>query len=488
MLGPDFHAAKAPAVTAYTEAPEPTKTTHIRHAGQAGKAQTLVLGRDLPGDWWTLFHSQAINDLIELGLQNSPNLAAAKATLVEAQENVNALVGSSLYPQITATLGGQRERFSAAEFGGSGTGTGSSVFSLYNSSVNVSYTLDVFGASRRAIEALVAQVDYERYQLAAAYLTLTSNIVTTAVAVASYEAQIKATKDIIRYQQAQLNILYKQLKLGGVAGTDVMTQETQVAQARATLPPLEQSLAANRHNLATLVGRLPSDFVLPPLNLDKLVLPQHLPVSLPSLLVRQRPDIQASEALVHEAMAQVGVATANLFPQFTLSGSYGWETTAPNQLFHNGSAVWSWGGSILQPIFEGGSLRAKRRSAVAALEVAEAQYRQTVLQAFQNVADSLRALQHDAMTLKAQKQAEIAARNNLRATEAQLRLGGVNYIVFLTVQRQYEAAVVSRIQAQAARYADTAALFQALGGGWWHAEKVLATKQTYEGEAWPEPT
>jgi NodT family efflux transporter outer membrane factor (OMF) lipoprotein len=466
MMGPNFHSPKAPATTRYTEPPQPAKTTSIRHAGNAGKAQHFIMGQDIPAAWWTLFHSQAINDLVQIGLDNSPNLAAAKATLTLAKENVNAQIGSTLFPQITGTLGGERQRFNGAAFGGIGS---SSIFNLYNATVNVSYTLDVFGSARREIEALVAQVDYERYELAAAYLTLTSNIVTTAVTVASLDAQIKATKDIIRYQQDELTILNKQFKLGGIAGADVLTQETQVAQTRATLPPLEQNLAQARHALAVLVGSLPSDFQLPVIRLSKLKLPDHLPVSLPSSLVRQRPDIQASEALLHAATAQVGVATANLFPQFTISGSYGWQSTVPSQLFKSGTNLWSWGGSLLQPIFEGGSLLAKRRGAIAGLEIAEAQYRQTVLQAFQNVADTLRALEHDAQSLKAQKAAEVAARKSLNVTQQQFRLGGVNYISLLTAERSYQAALVARIQAEAARYADTAALFQALGGGWWNA-------------------
>jgi NodT family efflux transporter outer membrane factor (OMF) lipoprotein len=465
MMGPDFHAPKAPATTAYTEAPQPTKTVSIRHAGKAGKSQEFISGQDIPGEWWVLFHSQAINDLVQAGIKNSPNLAAAKATLVVAKENVNAQIGSALFPQITAQLGGQRERFNAAALGG---GASSSIFSLYNATVNVSYTLDVFGSARRGIEFLQAQVDYEVFELEAAYLALTSNIVTTAVSIASLDAQVKATKAIISAQQGELNILRKQFKLGGIAGSDVLTQETQVAQTRATLPPLEQSLAQARHALAVLVGSLPSDFELPVVKLDKLTLPGRLPVSLPSSLVRQRPDIRASEALLHAANANVGVAVANLFPQFTLTGTYGWQSTVPSQLFRSGTNLWSWGGSLLQPIFEGGSLQAKRRGAIAAFEVAEAQYRQTVLQAFQNVADTLFALDHDAETLKAQQAAERAARDSLRVTQQQFRLGGVNYISLLTAERQYQSAVIGRIQAQAARYADTAALFQALGGGWWN--------------------
>lgn len=464
MMGPNFHAPAAPATNRFTS-PQLVKTAHSRAAGQAGKSQQFLPGQDIPAAWWALFHSPAINQLVQMGLAHSPTLVAAKATLVQAQENVNAQIGSSLYPQVSGSFSGTRQRLNLSSFG---QGATSNIFNVYNASVSVSYTLDMFGSARRGIEALRAQVDYEGYELVAAYLTLTSNIVTTAITAASLEAQIKATQDIIQSQQMILDILRKQYELGGVSGANVFTQETQVAAARATLPPLEQSLAQARHTLAVLVGSEPEMLTLPTLSLDKLTLPRQLPVSLPSSWVRQRPDIQASEALLHAATAQVGVATANLFPQITLTGGVGWQAAMPSLLFRNSTEMWNAGGSLLQPIFTGGSLRAKRRAAIAGVDIAAAQYRQTVLLAFQNVSDTLRALTNDANELKAQKNAEIAARRSLRVTAQQVRLGGVNYIALLTAEQQYQQAVIGRIQAEAARYADTAALFQALGGGWWH--------------------
>jgi NodT family efflux transporter outer membrane factor (OMF) lipoprotein len=473
MMGPDFHPPAAPPTMHYTEKPTPTKTASIPKSHGGGESQHFLAGKEIPGQWWYLFHSTGINQLIETGLKNSPNLVAAKATLVQAQQNLQAQIGASYFPQVSLALSAERERFNPSAFGAQPTAT-SGLFDLYNAGVNVSYTLDIFGALRRQVESLYAQVDYEQYELSAAYLTLTSNIVTTSIAVASYQAQIAATKDIIQSLQRQLNIMRKQFKLGGISGADVASQESQLAATEATLPPLQQALAASHHALAVLVGVLPSDFVMPPIELAQLKLPVKLPVSLPSQLVRQRPDVQAAEALMDSANAQVGVATANLFPQLPLTAAFGYESLSPSTLFLNTSTVWSVIGNLTQPVFNGGELTAKRRAAVAAYQTAFAQYRQTVLQAFQNVADSLRALEHDALALRAQRDNELAARQSLNITQQQYSLGGVNYTTLLVAEKQYQQAVIGRVQAQASRYSDTAALFQALGGGWWNNRNAIA--------------
>lgn len=464
MVGPDFHSPASPRVKRYTETPLPAKTVQTRSAGQAGKSQRFVQANNIPAEWWYLFHSPDLNRLITTGLANSPNLAASYAALRVAQETLNAQIGNSFFPALDAGVSGQRQRFTGASLGTSGSG---SIFNVFNASVNVGYTLDVFGGERRQVESLRAQVDYQQFQLIAAYLTLTANIVTTAVSAASYKAQIQATIELIRAEEGQLRILEQQLKLGGVSRETVLTQQTLVDQTRATLPPLQKSYSQTRHALSVLIGAFP-DGPLPDIKLDALVLPEKLPVTLPSNLVRQRPDVRASEALLHAASANVGVATANLFPQFTISGNYGWESPVPSQLFGTSSKVWSLTGQITQPIFHGGALLAQRREAIAAYDQAAAQYRQTVLQAFQNVADTLRALETDARTLRAQKNAENSARDNLYLTERQYRLGGTNYLALLNAQQQYQTVRLSVIQAKAARYNDTAALFQALGGGWWN--------------------
>jgi NodT family efflux transporter outer membrane factor (OMF) lipoprotein len=466
MVGPDFHVPAPPTTKSYTQTILPPKTTRVFAAGNAGKAQYFINNQDIPAEWWTLYHSTALNHLITRGLANSPSFAAAKATLLQAQENLNAQTGALLLPRVNVVANGQRQKFAGATIGND---VPSSIFNLYNVGVSVSYTFDFFGGLRRQVEAARAQVDFRYYQLQAAYLALTANIVTTAITTASLKAQINAIHQLIEEEKNQLAINIQQFKLGSVSEANVFAQQTQLEQTSALLPPLEQNLSRAEHALAVLVGSLPSESQLPSIDLDKLNLPTRLPVSLPSALVRQRPDIQAAEALLHQANAQVGVATANLFPQMTLgTTNYGWSSPTVNDLFHPATLTWSIGGQILEPIFQGGALRAQKRAAMAAYEQVWAQYRQTVLQAFQNVADSLRALESDARELKAQKRAEIAAHAALKLTKAQYRLGSIDYLPVLTAEQQYQQALVNRIQAQAARYSDTAALFQALGGGWWH--------------------
>lgn len=468
-VGPDFHSPTTPNTNSYTESALPDNTVSTN--GSGGAAQHFANGQDIPAQWWTIYHSPELNQLIELGLKNSPNLQAAQAALRQAEENLKAEIGSAFFPAVTAGFGGARGNYSnTGSSGGSTNLPGSNIFNLYNASVNVSYTFDIFGGNRREVEALRSQVDYQRYQLQAAYLTLTSNIVTTAVSEASIRAQIAATQKLIDVSQQQLNIVQKQLQLGGASLSDVMAQQTQLAQTQALLPPLIKSLAQTRDGLAVLVGSLPSNANLPTFELDKLTLPTDLPVSLPSVLVRQRPDIQASEALLHVASAQVGVATSNMLPQFTLTGSYGAQSTNFGKLFTGPSNIWNLQGQVLQTLFNGGALIAQRRAAVAAYDQAAAQYRQAVLQAFQNVADSLQALHYDAQAFVANKKAETAAQTTLAITQKQYKLGGVSYPNVLTAQQLYQQAYINRIKAQAARYSDTAALFQALGGGWWNRE------------------
>jgi NodT family efflux transporter outer membrane factor (OMF) lipoprotein len=467
-VGPDFHTPEAPAATAYTAQAMPPETTASPVPG--GAAQRLVPEQEIPAQWWTLFHSAALDQLVRQALADNPTLAAAQATLRQSQESLRALVGSALFPSVDANASVSRQKISGAAFGQPESQF--SPFTLYNASVNVSYALDLFGGARRELEALQSQVDFQRFQLEAAYLTLTSNVVTTAVKEASLRAQLRATLEIIAAQEKQLDLVERQFQLGGVARSDVLAQRVQLAQTRANLPSLEKELALTRHQLAVLAGRVPVEAAaLPEFDLGGLELPQQLPVSLPSSLVRQRPDIRASESLLHAASAQVGVATANLYPRLTLSGSYGSEAVKSGSLFSGGTEVWSLGAGLLQPLFHGGELNAKRRAAVAAYDQAAAQYRATVLQAFQNVADVLRALEADARALQAQADAEAAARDSLDLTQKQFQLGAVSYLSLLNAERQHEQTRIGLVQAQAARFADTAALFQALGGGWWNREK-----------------
>lgn len=474
MVGPNFHSPKPPQTMRYTKTPLPKKTVSTSGL-TSGRTQYFVQGRDVSAEWWRLFHSTTLNGLVQQGLKNSPNLASAEAALRVAEETLNAQIGTSLYPQANLQLSAARNRTSSASSGGV-----AGVFNLYNVSVPVTYTFDLFGGLHRGIESLRAAVDNQQYQLEAAYLTLTSNIVTTAVTIASLQDQINATRELINIQENQLKIVKGQFQLGGVSQANVLNQEAQLAQTQASLPPLQQSLAKSRHALAVLVGALPSEMTSPELRLDKIHLPEQLPMSVPSRLVQQRPDIRASEALLHVASAKVGVATANLLPQITLSGSYGWSNTSPGSLFNAQNAVWNVGANLLQPVFNGGALRAEKREAIAAYDQAMAQYQQVVLQAFQNVADVLRAIQHDAETLRAQKKAEMASRRSMILTQEQFQLGGVDYLTLLIANQQYHLAVINRIQAEATRYNDTVALFQALGGGWWNRVENISRDLRYK--------
>jgi NodT family efflux transporter outer membrane factor (OMF) lipoprotein len=465
-VGPDFRRPDPPAVSSYTAGALPDNTAASPVSG--GEPQRFVSGEDIPSQWWTLFRSGDLDRLIRQALQDSPTLAAAQATLRVAEENRRAQFGA-LLPSVDAGASAGRQKLSGASIGQPGT-TGST-FTLYNASVSVSYALDLFGGTRRAVEAAGAEIDFQRFQREGAWLALTANLVTTAVQEGSLRAQIRATREIVAAEEQQLTLVERQFDLGGVSRTEVLAQQAQLAQTRATLPPLEKQLAQSRHRLAVLAGRFPAEAsALPEFDLDGMDLPQELPVSLPSSLARQRPDIQAAEALLHAASARIGVATASLYPQITLSASLGSEATRIGDLFGAGSSVWSLGAGLLQPIFRGGELTAKRRAAIAAYDQAEAQYRETVLLAFQNVADALRALEVDARTLTAQSDAEAAARASLELARRQFQLGAVSYLTLLNAQRQHQQARIGLVQAQAARYSDTAALFQALGGGWWNRE------------------
>ena len=459
-VGPDFQRPDAPAVQSYTEDQLPAQTESSDTIG--GDAQKFVSGADIPAQWWTLYHSEPLNKLLADSLKGNPDLTAAQASLRQAQQNYYASIGG-LFPSIDAAGGVTREKLSAASLGATAP-----PFTLYNASVQASYVLDIFGGTRREIEAAGAGADYAQFQLEATYLTLTSNVVTGAILEASIGSQIAATNDIIKAQSQQLNVLQQQFNLGAISQADVLSQEAAVAQTQATLPVLEKDLSATRNHLSILLGRFPSEGGIAAFDLTNFTLPQDIPVSLPSKLVEQRPDIRAAEALLHQATAQVGVATANMLPQVTLSANYGGEALKAASLFASPNIAWSLGASVLQAIFHGGSLWHARGAAKAAAEKAFAQYRSTVLTAFEDVANALRALQSDAEALKADVTAERASAGRLRLVREQFQAGAVAYLSVLDAERTYQQARITLVQAQAARFADTAALFHALGGGWWN--------------------
>jgi NodT family efflux transporter outer membrane factor (OMF) lipoprotein len=370
-----------------------------------------------------------------------------------------------LFPQIDAGGGVTRERFSAE---GLGSPVGAGTFTLYNASVQGTYLFDIWGGTRRQVEAAAAGEDFAQFELEGTYLTLTSNIVTGAIQEASSRAQIAATDDIIKSQTQQLNVLDEQFNLGAVSQVDVLSQQAAVAQTKATLPVLQRQLAATRNHLSILLGRFPAEGAIDAFDLASLTLPQDIPLSVPSKLVEQRPDIRAAEAQLHQASAEVGVATAALFPQITLSASYGGQSTSAGSLFASPNIAWSLGASVLQAIFHGGSLWHARGAAKAAFDKAYADYRTAVLAAFEDVANSLLALKYDAEALTADLAAERAAAGRLRLTEEQFQAGAVAYLSVLDAERTEQQARITLVQAQAARFADTAALFHALGGGWWN--------------------
>ncbi|MFO1181167.1 efflux transporter outer membrane subunit [Ottowia sp.] len=464
-VGPDFKPPDLPAAAQgadYTATPLPATTAQAPVAG--GAAQQWVAGADIPAQWWSVFQSTALDALIRDALARSPTLAAAQATLRQAQENLAAQQGKLTLPSVDAQLGAERERASAVQT----QKAGGQLLTLFNAQVNVSYNVDLFGSVRRQLEGAQAQVDAQRLQLEATQLMLVGNLVTTAIREAGLRAQLQATREVLQAQQDQLDILQKQFDTGATPRSTVLAQQTQVAQTQASLPALDKTLAQTRHQLAVYAGRLPSEPDLPAFTLADLHLPQTLPLSLPSDLARQRPDVRAAEALLHQASAQVGVATANLYPQIQLSATLGSTALELSDLFKGPWAFWSLAAGLTQPLFHGDALNAQRRAAIAGFDAAAAQYQGTLLVAFQNVADALRALQFDADTLAAQAQAEGAARQSLQISTAQYQNGAVSYVQLLSAQQAWLQTHTALAQAQAARYADTAALFQALGGGWWN--------------------
>lgn len=460
-LGPDFVRPEVAADAGYST--HNLTTTARADIDAGGAAQRLIAGMDIPGQWWTVFRSPELNALVEEALRANPDISAAQAALRQANEQVY-VDQASLFPVLNGNLSKTRQKVS-----GTTSGTASSpILTLSSASLSVSYAPDVFGGTRRQIESSTAQAEYQRFQLEATYLTLSTNVVNTAVSLASLRDQIAATGQIIQLQSDQLDLLQAQRRLGAIADTDVLTQQTALAQTRATLAPLQKQLAQTRNQLMAYLGRFPNQDKGERFNLASLHLPQELPVSLPSAIVEQRPDVRSAQAQLHEASANIGVAVANQLPQFSITGSLGSTVASGSTLFSAGSGVWSLAGAIAQPLFDAGALEHRKRAAVAAYDQSAAQYRGTVLAAFQDVANALRALEADAEALKQQVAAEQSAQASLALVQAQYRLGAVAYINLLTAQQTYQNTVLSRVQAQAVRYSDTAALFQALGGGWWN--------------------
>ena len=470
-VGPDFKKPAAPDVSGYTG--QPLSTTVASADVSGGEAQRFVEGGDIPADWWTLFHSKPLNDLIEQALANNHDLKAAQAALSVAREAALAQRGA-YYPSVTAGFSASRQQQpgSLAPV----PINNSFQYDLFTPQVSVSYTPDVFGLNRRTVESLDAQEQAVRFQMIAAHITLSANVVAAAIQEASLEAQVDATRQLIAANTDMVRILKYQLAKGYAGRLDLAAQQSQLAQAVAALPPLLKQLAQQRDLLAVLAGRFPSQAPPEKFELSSLQLPQALPVSLPSELVAQRPDVRQAEANMHAASAQIGIAVANRLPNIQLTANAGSTALAIGQVFGPGTGFWSLGAALAAPVFDGGTLMHQERGARAAYVEASEQYRSTVLTAVQNVADTLTALEQDAEGLKAAAAAEDAANVTLDLARRQYKDGYADYLSLLSAEQAYQQARINLVLAQANRYADTAALFQALGGGWWHRADLTNDK------------
>jgi NodT family efflux transporter outer membrane factor (OMF) lipoprotein len=463
VVGPNYKKPVAPNVPGYT--PTPPATTTSTPNLPAGEAQQFKQGEEIPGEWWTLFHSKPLNGLIERSLKNSPDIKAAQAALQVAKENVLTQKGA-YYPSVSAGFSADHSKTSneLSPF----TASGALYYSLYTLQVSVSFVPDVFGLNRRAVESLKAQEEQTRFALAATHITLSSNVVSAAIQEASLRAQIDATRQLIDIITKILQVLRQQFAKGYVGQLDVVAQETQLAQVSATLPPLLKQLAQTRDLLTAFSGGFPSNDLAEKFELSNLQLPQELPLTLPSQLVEQRPDVRQAEGNLHAASAQIGIARANRLPSFNLTADAGSMALIFDKIFSSGTGFWDLAGGATQSVFQGGALVHRERAARAAYVQASEQYRGTVLTAFENVADTLHALEQDADAVKDAAAATAGAKTTLDLTTRQMQAGYISYLALLSAEQAYQQALINLAQAQANRLADTAALFQALGGGWWN--------------------
>lgn len=469
MVGPDFRHPEPPREESVLAPEERIAETAASNDVLGGESQRFVVALDIPAQWWQLYRSPRLNGLIERALEANPDIQAAAQALKVARQAAVAQ-RAALFPLVTATGTGTHNETSNVL--SSPTATGASSFGLFQVLGNLSLAIDVWGGTRRAAESLDAQAEVQCFVLEGAYLTLASNVVVAAIAEASLRAQIAATERTLAVQRDSLALLRRRLAIGQAALADVAAQQAALAQSEATLPPLQNQLSQQRHLLATLLGQTTANLPVETFDLAELSLPQALPATLPSRMVEQRPDVRAAEANVHAAAANVGVAISNMLPQFTISGFFGATALSSDQLFNPANGNTFTGGlGVVVPLLDGGALRARRRGAEAAWEQSKAQYRSTVLSAFRNVADAMRQIEFDAATLKAATMAESAARTGLEITRRRLASGDAGVLEVLNAELTYQSALLMQVQARSARFADTAALFQSLGGGWWNRDE-----------------
>jgi NodT family efflux transporter outer membrane factor (OMF) lipoprotein len=458
-VGPDFKPPSGPAETALTPDHAAEKPAGDQH---------FAIGEKITGDWWTLFRSDPLNATLKEAIAGNRTIVAARATLAAAEETVNQ-AESGLYPQLDLSAGPLRQHINGAPFGLAKLPPQFPPYSsIYHVGATVSYVADIWGGTRRSIESSEALAEAQDYELDAAYLALTGNATIEALTLASLHAQTETVDSIIADDETNLHLVDTEVKAGVATQLDVETARSQLATDRTLLPPLRQQEDVARHALAVLAGRPPGDWSPPDFDLDALALPADLPLSLPSDIVRQRPDILTAEAQLHSANATIGVATAALYPNLTLTGAFSQQAVTIDTLFHGMSDVWTVGANLAYPLFHGGALEAQRRRAVDNFDAALATYEETVLTSFGQVADALDALQHDADELAEQQGAVSATQSSLDLTRRAYTLGSVGILQVVDAQRQLEQARLGYVRARAQRYLDTAQLFVALGGGWWN--------------------
>ena len=464
-VGPDFTRPEPPTVTTYTGNAD--ETSRQLASGPGEPEQQFAVGQRISTEWWELFQSAQISEAVREAMVSSPTLTVAEATLAQAQEAI-VQARAAFYPQIDANAGVSRQQNAAGELHGSNkSGKAVTTFSLFTLGTTVSYTPDVFGETRRQVEEAEAQAQNQQYQLAAAYLTLTGNVVMQAITIAGTRLEIAASEEIVDEDQKNLDLVQAKFEAGKAARTDVLVADSQLANDRALLPPLRQQLSAANHALSILIGQLPADWAPPPFELAQLTLPGDLPVQLPSEFVHQRPDIMAAEAQLHAASAAIGVATAQLYPSITLSGAVGLQSLTAAELFEGASTAWNVAAGLTAPVFHGGALLSQRRSAIDAFQGTFATYRETVLQAFGQVADTLDALAHDADLVAAQRHALDVADESLALARLSYEAGKSDVLQLLDSQRLDQQARLGYARAQTQRFQDTTQLFVAMGGGWW---------------------
>ena len=450
-VGPDFRAPPAPTQKAYTAMP-----VALSQDGATLPAQSLALGAAVSEQWWRQFNSSTLDTTVALALSNSPTIEQARARLAQAQQSVRA-VQAALYPQLDLAAGMSRSRSIPVN------GSGSS--DLFSVGPLVSYSVDAFGGTRRLIEQQSALADAQREQLAAAHLTLTGNVVAQAIGIAAARDQTAAVEAVLAVDQQDVDLVRLSVQSGIAAAGDLVTAQSQLAADEALLPPLRQQQAAAENALAMLVGRSAAIWKAPQFTFDTLTLPSNLPLVVPSALIRVRPDIRASEAQLHASSAAIGIATAGLYPQISLSASWTQQAATMGTLFNGTNGLWAAAASLTAPIFHGGALRAQRQAAIDAFNAQLAAYRQTVLVAFNQVADVLQALEHDAQLIAAQGRALAAASASLRLARDTYSAGAGSFLQVLAAQRIYQQARLGYSRAISQRYLDTVQFFAAMGGG-----------------------